>query len=128
MAKRIRLSTGTALKLTAILAFLCAFTFTAFSDAGSPSPSTKSEHQGGGSTQQSHGLFGMTAEEATRRSQGCLDCHTGIEDMHDGKINLGCIDCHGGDASSRAALSPAGVLRSSTIERLLRFTEAKYWL
>jgi hypothetical protein len=102
MAKRIRVSTGTLLKLGAILAFLCAFSFTTFSDGGPPSPSKKPEHSSGASIQQSRGLFGMTAEEATRRSQGCLDCHTGIEDMHDGQINLGCIDCHGGDASSRA--------------------------
>lgn len=47
-------------------------------------------------------LFGENKEEAMRRSAGCLDCHKGIEDMHNGVINLGCIDCHGGDASSRA--------------------------
>ncbi|HWC77606.1 MAG TPA: hypothetical protein VG778_09090, partial [Blastocatellia bacterium] len=33
---------------------------------------------------------------------GCLDCHSGIEDMHNGKISLGCVDCHGGNAGSRA--------------------------
>src|SRR5215216_3413717 len=51
---------------------------------------------------QEAGLFGESAEEAMRRSVGCLDCHRGIEDMHNGVINLGCIDCHGGDANSRA--------------------------
>jgi hypothetical protein len=51
---------------------------------------------------QSAGLFGETPEEAMRRSVGCIDCHKGIEDMHNGVINLGCIDCHGGDANARA--------------------------
>ena len=51
---------------------------------------------------QSAGLFGETPEEAMRRSIGCIDCHKGIEDMHNGVINLGCIDCHGGDAHARA--------------------------
>src|ERR1044072_5825842 len=51
---------------------------------------------------QDAGLFGQNEAEAMRRSVGCLDCHKGIEDMHNGVINLGCIDCHGGDANSRA--------------------------
>ena len=51
---------------------------------------------------QQAGLFGQSAEEAMRRSVGCLDCHRGIEDMHNGVISLGCIDCHGGDANVRA--------------------------
>ena len=50
----------------------------------------------------SAGLFGLTAEDAQRRSAGCLDCHNGIEDMHSGVIYLGCIDCHGGKADVRA--------------------------
>src|SRR5215469_11831615 len=48
-------------------------------------------------------LWGETADEAARRSAGCLDCHNGIEDMHNGAINLGCTDCHGGDANIRSA-------------------------
>lgn len=51
---------------------------------------------------QAAGLFGESPEEAMRRSVGCIDCHKGIEDMHNGVINLGCIDCHGGDANARA--------------------------
>src|SRR5262245_60898223 len=51
---------------------------------------------------QAAGMFGETPEEAMRRSAGCIDCHKGIEDMHNGVINLGCIDCHGGNADARA--------------------------
>ncbi len=54
-------------------------------------------------------LWGMGREEAARRSQGCLDCHNGIEDMHNGAIEIGCTDCHGGDATARLGASdPAG--------------------
>jgi hypothetical protein len=53
-------------------------------------------------TGQAAGLFGEDAAEAMRRSVGCVDCHKGIEDMHNGSIYLGCIDCHGGNADARA--------------------------
>src|SRR5205085_4862706 len=43
----------------------------------------------------------LTPCEAEIRSRGCNDCHSGVEDMHNGKISLGCIDCHGGDATVR---------------------------
>ena len=56
-------------------------------------------------------LWGMTASEAKCRSIGCVDCHQGIEDMHNGKVNLGCIDCHGGHAEVRL---PAGAQKNST--------------
>src|SRR5215470_16519739 len=46
-------------------------------------------------------LFNMTQQEADAHSAGCNDCHTGIEDMHNGAITLGCTDCHGGDPSVR---------------------------
>jgi hypothetical protein len=55
--------------------------------------------------------WGETADEAARRSAGCLDCHNGIEDMHNGAINLGCVDCHGGNAECRL---PGGAPRGST--------------
>src|SRR5215510_16223178 len=55
-------------------------------------------------------LFGMTSSEANCRSIGCLDCHQGIEDMHNGKVNLGCIDCHGGHADVRL---PSGTQKGS---------------
>ena len=35
-----------------------------------------------------------------RKSQGCLECHIGIEPMHASpNVILGCIDCHGGNAT-----------------------------
>ncbi len=74
-----------------LLIIVCAFASAAhFSNAGA---------QG----QRRVKLWGMSAEEALSRSAGCLDCHRGIEDMHNGAINLGCTDCHGGDAAVRRA-------------------------
>ncbi|MCG3160623.1 MAG: hypothetical protein JMDDDDMK_01692 [Acidobacteria bacterium] len=74
------------------LLVVCAFAFAMrFGDAGAQS-------------QRQSQLWRMSAQDALSRSAGCLDCHRGIEDMHNGAINLGCVDCHGGDASAR--LSP----------------------
>ncbi len=67
-------------------------------DTGKESKAPASAAQNAGGAK----LWGMTKEEADRRSAGCNDCHTGIEDMHNGAINLGCIDCHGGNADVRA--------------------------
>ncbi len=50
------------------------------------------------------------AADALARSAGCLTCHPGIEDMHNGKVPLACVDCHGGNASSAA---PAGAAKGS---------------
>ena len=47
----------------------------------------------------------LAADEAMRRSAGCLDCHQGVEDMHNGAVRLGCTDCHGGDAAIRAGVA-----------------------
>ncbi|HMG34381.1 MAG TPA: hypothetical protein VKM94_10620, partial [Blastocatellia bacterium] len=55
-------------------------------------------------------LWGMTGDEARCRSLGCLDCHGGSEDIHNGKVNLGCIDCHGGHAEVRL---PSGAQKGS---------------
>src|ERR1041385_4637720 len=42
----------------------------------------------------------QTHAEAARKSNGCLQCHAGIEPMHSSpNIVLGCIDCHGGNAT-----------------------------
>ena len=36
--------------------------------------------------------------DADRKSAGCIECHTGIEDMHASpNVVLGCTDCHGGN-------------------------------
>ena len=50
------------------------------------------------------------ASDARTRSAGCLTCHLGIEDMHNGKVPLACVDCHGGNASSGA---PEGSAKGS---------------
>jgi hypothetical protein len=50
------------------------------------------------------------AASALARSAGCLSCHQGVEDMHNGKAPLSCTDCHGGNASSGA---PAGAAKGS---------------
>jgi len=43
-------------------------------------------------------LMNQTVEEARGKSQGCLNCHNGIEDFHGSpNVHLGCCDCHGGD-------------------------------
>ncbi len=37
---------------------------------------------------------------AGRKSRGCLQCHAGIEPMHNSpNVVLGCTDCHGGNAT-----------------------------
>jgi hypothetical protein len=44
----------------------------------------------------------QTLQEAARKSAGCIQCHTGIENpsMHVSKnVVLGCTDCHGGNAT-----------------------------
>lgn len=35
------------------------------------------------------------------RSKSCLQCHTGIEEMHPW-APMGCVDCHGGDANANS--------------------------
>jgi hypothetical protein len=46
-------------------------------------------------------LITQTADEALRKSKGCLTCHGGIEPMHKSEaVKLGCIDCHGGNADA----------------------------
>ena len=46
---------------------------------------------------------GRTLEDAQARSAGCLSCHQGIEDIHNGRAHLACTDCHGGENIRRAA-------------------------
>jgi hypothetical protein len=42
----------------------------------------------------------QTPQEAARKSNGCIQCHAGIEPMHSSpNVILGCTDCHGGDAT-----------------------------
>src|SRR3954469_14526689 len=47
-----------------------------------------------------HNRIDQTSEEAALKSNGCLQCHTGIEPMHSSRnVILGCLDCHGGNAT-----------------------------
>ncbi|PWT92303.1 MAG: hypothetical protein C5B54_03725 [Acidobacteria bacterium] len=57
---------------------------------------------------QKYGYVRTTPEEAQAKSAGCLSCHNGIEDMHNGRVSLGCTDCHGGNAQATSAGSAAG--------------------
>src|SRR5262249_4953724 len=46
------------------------------------------------------GLSRPTAEEAARKSAGCVTCHRDVPDIHGKETGrLGCVDCHGGDAT-----------------------------
>jgi hypothetical protein len=51
-------------------------------------------------------LLRQSADQAAVKSQGCVQCHAGVGDMHaksiDGKpiVRLGCVDCHGGDPTA----------------------------
>ncbi|HWN98121.1 MAG TPA: hypothetical protein VNS63_02520, partial [Blastocatellia bacterium] len=123
-----RISRQSALKLLLILASVCLYSFVSFADTGGISrdaeatfeaapaiadappaePSQSSSPCDPAATKTK--LWGMTAEEARCRSVGCTDCHRGIEDMHNGKVNLGCVDCHGGHAEVRL---PAGASKGS---------------
>jgi hypothetical protein len=42
----------------------------------------------------------QTQAQADAKSNGCLECHRGVEPMHKSPfVVLGCTDCHGGDAT-----------------------------
>lgn len=47
-------------------------------------------------------LIKQSSEQAMRKSWGCINCHQGIEDMHNNtdRVHLGCCDCHGGDPTA----------------------------
>ena len=55
----------------------------------------------------------QTAEEAMHKSQGCLECHKGIENpsMHVSQnVVLGCTDCHGGNPTPGLTQTKAHIL------------------
>ncbi|HEY7910943.1 MAG TPA: hypothetical protein VIG62_03440, partial [Blastocatellia bacterium] len=110
-------SSKSAFKLLLILALVSLYTFASFADSTPVGESAASSAFSPGQASapcdpaaQKATLWNMTAEEASCRSVGCNDCHQGIEDMHNGKVNLGCIDCHGGHAEVRL---PAGAQKGS---------------
>jgi len=48
--------------------------------------------------------------EAHRKSAGCMECHSGIEEMHASPyVVLGCTDCHGGDPTPGLTMRKAHV-------------------
>src|SRR6185295_3541358 len=56
-------------------------------------------------------LSTQSAEEADRKSAGCVSCHTKTDarTMHNApSVRLGCTDCHGGDVTVKVAGSPGG--------------------
>ncbi len=58
----------------------------------------------------------QTPAEAMAKSRGCLECHTGIEDMHASpNVVLGCTDCHGGDATPGLKMRQAHVAPKNPI-------------
>src|ERR1051325_3726594 len=117
-------SKRSALKLVLILALGCLYTFVGFADSSTPAPQPQPTEdisaaaataatiaQGSAPCDPKAPrtkLYGMTAAEAACRSIGCMDCHTGVEDIHNGKANLGCIDCHGGHAEVRSGGAQKG--------------------
>lgn len=124
------MSNSRAIKLSVIAFVVCMFALMSFADSKTtadshvrPAPPVvaahggdadkSSENQTQASPQQTTKqlpLFNMSQEEADRRSVGCVDCHKGIEDMHNGSITIGCIDCHGGNAEARL---PQGATQGS---------------
>lgn len=59
----------------------------------------------------SRNLIDQTSAEAMLKSAGCLECHSGIEDMHSSpNVVLGCTDCHGGNATPGLTQRKAHVL------------------
>ena len=114
-------------KALILLAFVIAFAMIAFSGRTAafdqPSTETGEPAQTQSQNPQSQNLWGMSAEEAMRRSAGCLDCHNGIEDMHDtaglsrmGQLEVNCsYGVRLGDSSEeRSAIDaedPLAILR-----------------
>jgi len=53
----------------------------------------------------------QTREEAHRKSAGCIECHSGIEEMHSSPyVILGCTDCHGGNPTPGLTMRKAHVV------------------
>ena len=53
----------------------------------------------------------QTEAQAAAKSDGCLECHRGVEPMHAAShVVLGCTDCHGGNPARGLKLQQAHVL------------------
>ncbi len=52
----------------------------------------------------------QSVAEAHRKSASCIECHSGIEDMHASpNVVLGCTDCHGGNPTPGLGMRKAHV-------------------
>jgi hypothetical protein len=71
------------------------------SSHGSHAPHAANPHgsfHGGTRVPTSAPLMQQTTDDAAMKSNGCVQCHTNVGDMHNvPTVHLGCVDCHGGD-------------------------------
>ncbi len=55
-------------------------------------------------------LVDQTEADVLKKSEGCLQCHTGVKDMHKSPaVKLGCTDCHGGNPALDLTMGKAHV-------------------
>ncbi|MCC7011254.1 MAG: hypothetical protein IT454_01720 [Planctomycetes bacterium] len=61
-------------------------------------------------------------------SNGCMQCHAGIESMHP-EADLSCVDCHGGNASTKNKLEahPASTRAEDSDERVAARDDNLIW-
>ncbi|HXG64925.1 MAG TPA: hypothetical protein VNO70_07440 [Blastocatellia bacterium] len=120
-----KVTKGSVLKLSLLLAVACLYTFASFADSSAANAPAVSADAGADQQENDKDkkkdkdaassdadadegpkIFGLTEEQARLRyiemSVGCEDCHKGIEDMHNGVVLIGCADCHGGNPGIRA--------------------------
>jgi hypothetical protein len=77
---------------------------------GITGPSTSATPASASATPPPPSLIDQSRADADRKSAGCVECHTGIEDMHASPhVILGCIDCHGGDPTPGLTMRKAHV-------------------
>ena len=109
-----KVSRNSALKLWLTLALVCLYSLAGFSDSSAASDggaraenkgradkadkNDKSDKNGSASKSVPKGYenpnppkWKMTLKEAEELSAGCLDCHRGIEDMHNGDLARGVL-------------------------------------
>jgi hypothetical protein len=79
---------------------------------GITGPSTAAgESAPAGAERPAPNLIDQSRAAADKKSAGCIECHTGIEDMHASPhVVLGCVDCHGGDPTPGLTMLKAHVL------------------
>lgn len=103
----------TIVKLGLVCSFVMLYALGSFADSRSSPPVDS-----GGAADENKKLWGLNAQQVLDRSAGCLDCHNGIEDIHNGTVRLGCVDCHGGDPNAR--ISPESAPASALYQEAKR--------